>query len=214
MFVDNAAIVLRRARMASTGVMVFRRLLEPALSLLRDSGGMVTMVTVIRVVRAGHGQHHTVSVPASRRAPGGQLITQSSHFNAASPSLCADSQSSLITPLVRSSTRGGRYSTDIRESNLVWERRPALTRQIHLQIIPVDLRLTCDWPETDLKSSWRIWCQKMKNKSSRQVRTGRTDERTNIVTPWAPWRSQKLLPDAHFVVLIPTERHVNVKPLW
>ena len=88
-FVDNAAIVLRRARMASTGVMVFRRLLEPALSLLRDSGGMVTMVTVIRVVRAGHGQHHTVSVPASRRAPGGQLITQSSHFNAASPSLCA-----------------------------------------------------------------------------------------------------------------------------
>ena len=67
MFVDKAAIVPRRARMASTGVMVFRRLLEPALSLLRDSGVMVTMV------RAGHGHHHTV--PASRRAPGGQLIT-------------------------------------------------------------------------------------------------------------------------------------------
>ena len=74
-FVDKAAIVPRRARMASTGVMVFRRLLEPALSLLRDSGVMVT------IVRAGHGQHHS---QASRTAPGGQLITQSSHFNAAS----------------------------------------------------------------------------------------------------------------------------------
>ena len=51
-FVDKAAIVPRRARMASTGVMVFRRLLEPALSLLRDSGVMVIMV------RDGHGQHH------------------------------------------------------------------------------------------------------------------------------------------------------------
>ena len=30
----------------------------------------------------------------------------------------------------------------------------------------------------------------MKNKSSRQTRTGRTDGRTEIVTPWAPWRSQ------------------------
>ena len=29
-------------------------------------------------------------------------------------------------------------------------------------------------PETDLKSSWRIWCQKMKNKSSRQTRNERT----------------------------------------
>ena len=33
----------------------------------------------------------------------------------------------------------------------------------------------------------------MKNKSSKQTRTGRMDERTNIVTPWAPWRSQKLV---------------------
>ena len=39
-----------------------------------------------------------------------------------------------------------------------------------------DLKLTWDWPETDLKSSLGIWCQKMKNKSSRQVRNERTDE--------------------------------------
>ena len=122
-FVDKAAIVLRRARMASTGVMVFRRLLEPALSLLRDSGGMVTMVTVIRVVRAGHGQHHTVSVPASRRAPEGQLITQSSHFNAASPSLCQIySQSSLITPLVRGPPLGA-GDTLLTSERVTWSER-------------------------------------------------------------------------------------------
>ena len=119
-FVDKAAIVLRRARMASTGVMVFRRLLEPALSLLRDSGGMVT---VIRVVRAGHGQHHTVSVPASRRAPEGQLITQSSHFNAASPSLCQIySQSSLISPLVRGPPLG-EGDTLLTSERVTWSER-------------------------------------------------------------------------------------------
>ena len=78
-FVDNAEMVPRRARRASTGVMVLRRLLEPALSLLRDSGGLVS---VIMVVRPGHGDRGLTS----RRRPGGMVIT--SHSNVACRSLC------------------------------------------------------------------------------------------------------------------------------
>lgn len=70
--------------MASTGVTVLRRLLEPALSLLRDSGGMVS---VIMVVRPEHGDRGMIiSLLASRRSPGGMVIT--SHSNAAAHSLC------------------------------------------------------------------------------------------------------------------------------
>ena len=46
-----------------------------------------------------------------------------------------------------------------------------------------DLRLTQDWPETDL---WE------KDEDSVLYSTlSRTDRHTDRVTPWAPWRSQK-----------------------
>ena len=68
--------------------------------------------------------------------------------------------------------------------------RLRLSDEVNTKRPETDLRLPWDCPEFILKSSWRIWCQKMKNKSSRQTRTRRTDERTdgrtNIVTPWAP----------------------------
>ena len=49
-----AAMVPRSARMASTGVMVLRRLLEPALSLLRVSGGVMSVIIVVRTQHSVH----------------------------------------------------------------------------------------------------------------------------------------------------------------
>ena len=74
-----AAMVPRSARMASTGVMVLRRLLEPALSLLR-----VSDMSVIIVVRTQHSAGPTLMpLETSRNAPGELLTFQSGHFNAA-----------------------------------------------------------------------------------------------------------------------------------
>ena len=61
--------------------------------------------------------------------------------------------------------------------------RLRLSDEVNTKRPETDLRLPWDCPEFILKSSWRIWCQKMKNKSSRQTRTGRMDRRTEIVTP-------------------------------
>ena len=72
MFVVIAERVPISARMASTGVMVLRRPLEPALSLLLVSG---VMVSVMMVVRAEHGDLVTMSVLTSRSDPGGLRTT-------------------------------------------------------------------------------------------------------------------------------------------
>ena len=70
-----AAMVPRSARMASTGVMVLRRLLEPALLVLRVSGVMMSVIILVR------SQHSALRpLETSRNAPGGLLNT---HFNAA-----------------------------------------------------------------------------------------------------------------------------------
>ena len=57
--------------------------------------------------------------------------------------------------------------------------RLRLSDEVSTERPETDLRLTWDWLETDLKSSWRNRCQKLQNKSSRQTRTGRTNERTD-----------------------------------
>ena len=71
--------------MASTGVMVLRSLLEPALSLVRDSEGMVSFIIEVRSEHGDRGL--TMSLLASRGGPGGMVIT--SHSNAEGHSLCA-----------------------------------------------------------------------------------------------------------------------------
>ena len=49
-------------------------------------------------------------------------------------------------------------------------------------------------PETDLRLTWDLW-KKMKIQCFRALCAGQTDRqtdrRTDSVTPWAPWRSQK-----------------------